>query len=128
MQLTSVATVGRFLVAENGRDWERWASFVHPEVRYHVVGSVAEVRGKENYVRRMQGIHGELPDWQFEVVHILGDERTVMVELDGGGHFSGVQGGQRYEGVPLRLRAVCILEVEGDLIREVREYFDAVGY
>ncbi|MEW5816702.1 MAG: nuclear transport factor 2 family protein [Spirochaetota bacterium] len=125
---TSIQAVQRFLSAENRRDWEQWASFLHPAVQYEVVGSPGVVRGRDNYVRHMQEAYAKLPDWQFQIRHISGDEGWVIVEFDGVGHFSGEHGGRQYARAPLHLTSVCVFGLERDRIVTVREYFDAVGF
>ncbi len=126
--MKALEIVREFLAAENRRDWERWASFLHPDVRYVGVPSGREVVGKARYVGYMQRAYEEIPDWEFRVVHLVGGGESVIGEFEGRGHFTGVHGGKQYERVSLRLRAVCVFELESGLIREVREYFDAVGY
>lgn len=124
----SVAMVKDFLNAENDRDWTRWASFLHSNVQYLVVGEEEVIRGKDNYVKHMQQTYSELSDWQFRVLHIYGDEQAVMVEFDGEGYFTGKFQGKHYKHVPLHLTSVCIFELYDGLIYRVREYFDRTGW
>lgn len=117
-----------FLIAENNRDWERWASFLHSDVQYEVVGEKEVIQGKDSYVTHMQQAYSELSDWQFRIRHIYGDEQAVMVEFDGEGHFTGESQGKHYNHVSIRLTSVCIFEFHVDLIHRVREYFDRTGW
>lgn len=124
----SVENVRTFLETENRRDWVRWASFLHPDVIYEVIGQEDVTQGCRDYVLRMQSVYTELPDWRFDVLRACGDGSSVMVELDGRGHFTGEHAGDRCEGVPLRLTSVCVFELEGGRIRRVREYLDDAGF
>lgn len=125
----AVERVRAFLEAENRRDWARWESFLHPDVRYEVVGREgAQAEGRRDYVLRMQRAYSEIPDWRFEVLRACGDGRSVMAELGGGGHFTGEHEGRRYEAAPLRLSSVCVFGLEGGKIRRVREYLDDAGF
>lgn len=124
----SMSLLKQFLEAENRRDWNLWASLLHPDVQYQIIGEQEVVWGKENYVKRMQQAYTTLPDWQFRPLHIYGDDQTIMVEFDGAGHFVGSYHGRQYEGVPLHLTSVCIFEFRDGLISTVREYLDRAGY
>lgn len=114
--------------AENSRDWDRWASFLHPDARYEVVGREDAAEGRRDYVSRMRRAYSEIPDWRFRILRAHGDESSVMVEFDGSGHFTGEHGGVRHEQVPLRLKSVCVFDLEDGLIRLVREYLDEAGF
>ncbi len=127
MEAEPVSLARDFFDAENERDWERWAGFFHPHVRYRVVGELWEVRGRDDYVRHMQEAYSRISDWRFRVIHIFGDEGVVIAELDGSGHFTGEHRGQRIHGAALRLASVCVLEFRDGKIYRVREYLDASG-
>ena len=92
------------------------------------MGGSGPVPGRDAYVRHMQRVYQELPDWRFETVHLYGDEQVLLAEFDGAGHFSGRHEGREYPQVPLRVGAVCIFEAREVLIYRVREYFDHRGY
>jgi steroid delta-isomerase-like uncharacterized protein len=124
----AVECVRQFLTAENRRDWQQWASFLHTDVTYEVVGSSRVVQGREPYIHHMQQVYAELVDWSFDLLHIVGDDHTVIVEFDGYGHFTGTYEGQLCKDVPLKLNAICVFEIKDDLIHKVREYVDSIGY
>ncbi|MBI2899872.1 MAG: nuclear transport factor 2 family protein [Planctomycetes bacterium] len=124
----SQETVAAFLAAENARDWRTWESFLSPDVAYELVGGKRIVRGRRNYLKHMRRVYRDLEDWRFTLVEVAASRSTVLVEFRGSGHFSGVHGGMRYEGIPLQLRAVCVFRLRGRRIHRVREYWDAIGF
>ena len=124
---TGPAIVAAFLDAENGRDWDAWAAALDPDIRYRVVGDDAEVRGANAYVAHMRDAYAAIPDWRFRITAIHGDDRTVLVEFDGTGHFTGLVDGRVVREVPLRLAAVCVFELRDGQITAVREYLDVTG-
>ena len=125
---TSIGIIEAFLAAENACHWAQWSSFLHPNVRYEIVGEGEVACGHEEYVARMQRAYTSFPDWQFQVEHICGDERVVIAEFDGAGHFVGHHGDRYHEGTLLRLRSVCVFGLRAGRITWVREYLDTVGY
>ena len=122
-----ISTVEDFLGAENERDWDLWAGYLHPYVRYRLVGEQESVRGRHNYVRRMQQAYARIPDWRFRVLHICSDGRAAVAEFDGEGHFTGAHRGQHVERAYLRLLSVCVFEFRDEQIYTVREYPDRAG-
>lgn len=124
----SIDIVKKFLAAENERAWALWEYYLHPEVVYELIGSVNQVKGRENYVSHMKDEYYSIPDWKFDIVNILGDEETVVVEFDGVGHYTGQFHGRICEGAPLRLNAVCIFRFKDNQIAYVREYYDSEGF
>lgn len=48
-------TLEAFFDAENGRDWEAYAGFLHPDVEWTVAGRT--VAGREDYVRAMRAAY-----------------------------------------------------------------------
>jgi limonene-1,2-epoxide hydrolase len=75
----------------------------------------------------MRAAYETILDWRFRITAIHGDDRTVMVEFDGAGHFTGSFHGREIRRVPLRLAAVCVFELAGGRIVAVREYLDVTG-
>lgn len=116
-----------FLTAENQRDWQTWARYLHPEVQYYLMGDLQAVNGRENFAQYMQQVYSHMPDWQFQAVNSLGAEQIVMVEFEGRGHFTGTYQGEQYQNVPLQLRSLVIYEFNEGLIARVREYSDRLG-
>ncbi len=127
-QLKSITVIKNFLEAENKRDWTVWSSFLDPLVEYHVVGSETVINGAEKYMSHMQKVYNDLYDWHFEIVNIFGNDRVIMVEFDGKGHFSGEHNGRKYTNAPLHLEAICIFTLNDKKILKVKEYWDPVGY
>lgn len=124
----SASIIQAFLDAENKKDWQIWSSFLHPNLEYELVGWGKSVRGKDPYIKHMQEVYAELPDWHFDILHIINKGNVVMVEFDGRGNFIGNYKGKKYNKVPLRLSAVCIFMIENGLIRKIREFWDPIGY
>ncbi len=124
----SIDSIKAFLESENRRDWETWSSYVHPDIEHEVVGNEKTIAGKDAYISNMKQIYSELSDWQFDILNILGDDNTVMVEFNGRGHFTGTHENKEYTKVPIHIKAVCIFTLENGKIRKIREFWDPIGY
>ena len=120
--------IKKFLDAENERDWNTWASFLHEEVEFEVIGNQRIITGKDAYIRHMQSVYSDLEDWHFEILSLLADEKKVVVEFYGQGQFSGEFEGKQYDHSPLKLKSVCIFELSEQKIRKCTEYFDYQSY
>jgi len=120
--------IKKFLVAENERDWTVWASFLHENMVFEVVGAERTIIGKNAYIRHMQSVYAELQDWHFKILSLLADEKKVVVEFYGQGQFSGKFEGKQYDHTPLKLKSVCIFELSEQKIRKCTEYFDYQSY
>ncbi|TSD00578.1 MAG: hypothetical protein Greene101415_799 [Parcubacteria group bacterium Greene1014_15] len=89
--------VEKFLDAENQRDWILCADCLDEKVQYQVIGSKGIIQGKEKYVEKMKETYTELSDWNFKILTIQGDDKTVVVEFAGKGHYSGIYEGIKYD-------------------------------
>jgi len=128
LDMNAAETIQKFLEAENKRDWETWASFLDERVSYEVIGSETRVAGRAAYTKKMKETYAEIPDWQFDIVHLYGDDQAVIVELAGEGHFTGTHQNRFIRGAELHLPSVCVFEMRNEKIFKIREYFDAIGY
>ena len=66
-------TLEAFFDAENGRDWEAYAGFLHPDVEWTVAGRT--VTGREDYVRAMRAAYAG-SDARFRVHQSIGSGRA----------------------------------------------------
>jgi len=117
-----------FLDAENKRDWEIWRSHLSPDVVYEQVGSDVRVSGAGSYCLYMQQAYEKIPDWQFSITALAGDQDMVMAEFDGRGHYTGRFEDRFVDKSPLRLLSVCIFRIKNSKIVFVREYLDQQGF
>ncbi len=69
------------------------------------------IRGRENYVRHMKDAYAKIPNWNFPILHMYGDEHAVIAKLDGAGRFTGDHRGKKIEGAPLRLASVYVFDL-----------------
>ena len=120
--------IKKFLDAENERDWNTWASFLHEEIEFEVIGNPRTITGKNAYIKHMQAVYSDLEDWHFEILSLLADEKKVIVEFYGRGQFSGEFEGRQYDHMPLNLKSVCIFEVSEQKLKKCTEYFDYQSY
>jgi ketosteroid isomerase-like protein len=128
LQLSNLATLQRFLDAENARDWATWSSCLHPNATYHAVGSDVVISGADAYAHHMQAAYAELPDWSFSARNTAESGAVIFVEFDGSGHYTGTHRSRVVSGAPLRLQAVCVFEFADGRIFRVREYLDRDGF
>ena len=124
----SIDIIKIFLDAENRRDWSVWSSYVHSNIEHEVIGNEKVIKGKDDYIANMKKIYSELADWHFDILNIFGDDRVVIVEFDGKGHFTGIHKNKKYNEIPIHIRAVCVFTLEDGKIRKIREFWDPVGY
>jgi len=128
LQLSNLATLQRFLDAENARDWPTWSSCLHPDVAYHAVGSDIVISGVDAYARHMQAVYAELSDWSFSARNTAESGALIFVQFDGSGHYTGTHRSRMVSGARLRLQAVCVFEFADGRILRVREYLDRDGF
>jgi ketosteroid isomerase-like protein len=67
---TNVQLVNHFIETLEARDWEDWASLLHPAVVYEIPQSRERIRGRERYLQFNQEYPG---DWHLRLKVSLAD-------------------------------------------------------
>ena len=67
---TNVQLVNRFIETLEARDWEVWASLLHPAVVYEVPQTSERIRGRDRYLQFNQEYPG---DWHLRLKVSLAD-------------------------------------------------------
>jgi ketosteroid isomerase-like protein len=65
--------VDRFVETLDNRDWEQWASLLHPEVVYEIPQTRERIRGRDRYLRFNQEFPG---DWHLRIEVAIADDRN----------------------------------------------------
>ena len=68
---TNLQLVNRFIESLEARDWEAWASLLHPDVIYEIPQSRERIRGRERYLQFNQEYPG---DWHLRLKVSLADD------------------------------------------------------
>ena len=63
--------VERFVETLDNRDWEQWASLLHPEVVYEIPQTRERIRGRDRYLRFNQEFPG---DWHLQIETAIADD------------------------------------------------------
>jgi SnoaL-like domain len=67
---TNVQLVNRFIETLEARDWEGWASLLHPEVVYEIPQSRERITGRDRYLQFNQEYPG---DWHLRLKVSIAD-------------------------------------------------------
>jgi steroid delta-isomerase-like uncharacterized protein len=116
-----------FYDAFNAGDLERSAAQFAEECEYEFVafGLAATARTREEVLEGLRGWRASFPDGRVDPINVVVSGRTVVVEWDSGGTWTGapIRGaqpnGQRFE-----RRGCAVAEVENGKIVRCRDYFD----
>ncbi|WP_371177161.1 nuclear transport factor 2 family protein [Buchananella felis] len=102
--------LAQFFAAENRRDWNRYAAFLHPEVEWRLGGDI--IQGREAYLRRIQAAYaGSSATFRAHQLLPSADGQTVaalLIDSDGN-------------------RSLDIFEFEDGLIRREWEFLLGPG-
>ncbi|HWL49369.1 MAG TPA: nuclear transport factor 2 family protein, partial [Acidimicrobiia bacterium] len=69
---TNVQLINRFIETLEARDWEEWASLLHPEVVYELPQTTERIRGRDRYLQFNQEYPG---DWHLHLKVSIADNR-----------------------------------------------------
>jgi steroid delta-isomerase-like uncharacterized protein len=123
-----VDTAKRPFLAYNEKNWNAVRACVTPDFVYDEVASARRVQGVDQVIGVWQGWAKALPDSKCTFDSTLSSGTTVVFELTWRGTHTGpleTPGGTiAATGKTIEIRAVTIVEVEGEKAKLQRHYFD----
>lgn len=89
--MSNLQQVKRFIETLEARDWEAWASLLHPDVVYEIPQSRERIKGRDRYLQFNQEYPG---DWHLRLKVSIADEFNGVAwfgwEVDGSDWAEGI--------------------------------------
>jgi SnoaL-like domain len=89
--VSNLQPVKRFIETLEARDWEAWASLLHPDVVYEIPQSRERIRGRDRYLQFNQEYPG---DWHLRLKVSIADDLNGVAwfgwEVDGSDSAEGI--------------------------------------
>jgi steroid delta-isomerase-like uncharacterized protein len=118
--------------AFNNDDWDRMAGLLTADSLYRELGTQRELRGPAEIIQALQGWKQAMPDVKASVTNALASGNTALLEVVWEGTHTGPlqsPGGTiPASGKRQRTPSAFIFEIEGDKVKESRNYFDMVTF
>jgi len=126
-----IAIARSMVEAFNNSDWDRTRALVGNGV-YNEIGTQRRLQGGDEILRAMQGWKQAMPDVKGTVTNALASGNEVVLEVTWHGTHTGpleTPGGTvPASGKSQTTPAAWIFEIDGDQIKESRQYFDMVAF
>jgi len=115
-------------IAYNEKNWDRVKATVTPEFVYDEVATQRKAQGVSEAITTWQGWAKALPDSKATFHNAVVGGNTIVIELTWRGTHTGpldTPSGQiAPSGKKVELRACQLIEVRGDKVQSMRQYFD----
>ena len=89
--MSNLRPVKRFIETLEARDWEAWASLLHPDVVYEIPQSRERIKGRDRYLQFNQEYPG---DWHLSLKVSIADDLNGVAwfgwEVDGSDSAEGI--------------------------------------
>ncbi len=126
-----IATAYELVEAFNASDWDRFRALSTEDCVYKEIGTHRQFQGPDEIVKVMEGWKEAFPDAAGTVTNAIASGNTVVLEIS----YQGTQTGpfETLNGtIPASDRvavteAIQVLEFEGGLVKENRQYFDSLA-
>lgn len=129
--MTSIDVARENVEAFNAADWDRFRSHLADECVYDEPGTQRRVEGADAIIDVNRGWHEAFPDAHGTIERAVGTDGTVTLEITWEGTQSGTLHMPTGDIPPsnrrVAVRAVQVIDIEGDRIREAHHYFDVLG-
>jgi steroid delta-isomerase-like uncharacterized protein len=117
--------------AFNDGDWERMSSGWAPDCVYEELATKRRIEGTDALVETNKSWRAAFPDAHGTITNALESGDTVTLEITWEGTQSGPLQTEEGEIPPsnkrVEVKAVQVMRMEGDKIKEIRHYFDMLG-
>jgi steroid delta-isomerase-like uncharacterized protein len=110
--------------AISSHEIERVLAFVSPHIRYEDVPTSTVSEGPEAVKAFFGRVWSAIPDMRMVPTHVLTTGNAVAVEWIATGTHSGDFPGLPATGNPFHIRGISMIEVTGDQVRRVSDYWD----
>lgn len=127
--MLSIANVAKASVnAYNDKNWDKVRATLAPDCLYDEVATNRRAKGIDETLAIWQGWAKALPDSKATFGHEFVMDNTVVLEITWRGTHTGPLPTPRGEIAPtgrtIELRACQVIEVSGERVKTVRQYFD----
>jgi len=128
-EMLSIANVAKSSVnAYNDKNWEKVRASLAPDCLYDEVATNRKAKGINETLSVWQGWAKALPDSKATFDNQFVMDNTVILELTWRGTHTGPLQTPRGEVAPtgrtIQLRACQVIEVSGERVKAIRQYFD----
>lgn len=124
----AVRVAERAVEAFNAADWETSRALLTANSVYNELGTRRRIEGPEAVVAALRGWKNAMPDVTGTISNIIASGDTVALEITWEGTHTGdlqmPNGVIAASGKKQITPGVWVLEIDGDQIRESRQYFD----
>ena len=112
------------LEAYNAGNWDRLKAAVTPDVTYDEVGGQRKLRGPDAFAKAYQGWKEAGPDGKGTITNAFAAGNTVLIEVTWTATNTGPLGPNPPTGKKWNVRGSQVVVLEGNKIKELRQYFD----
>ena len=128
--LNEITIAEEQLPAFTNRDWVAFRKTAHPDFVYREFGAPAPVKGVDAAIAVFQKWVDAFPDMKGMVTNTVAEGNKVVLEITWSGTQNGALQGPMGPIAPTgkwgEVHALQMYVFEGDLIKELRHYFDSV--
>jgi steroid delta-isomerase-like uncharacterized protein len=110
--------------AISSHDVEQVLAFVSPEIRYEDVPTSTVSEGPDGVKQFFGGVWSAIPDMQMVPTKVFKTENAITAEWISTGTHSGDFPGLPATGNHFHIRGISIIELAGDRVRRVSDYWD----
>ena len=110
--------------AISSHEIERVLAFVSPQIRYEDVPTSTVSEGPEAVTAFFGRVWSAIPDMRMVPTNVLTTGNAVAVEWIATGTHSGDFPGLPATGNPFHIRGISMIELEGEHVRRVSDYWD----
>jgi steroid delta-isomerase-like uncharacterized protein len=118
----------RAVEAFNEADWDATRALLTANSVYHEVGTQRRVEGADAIIAAQRGWKNAMPDVHGTISNIVATGNTIALELTWNGTHTGAlempSGAIPATGKSVTVQGVWVMEIDGDQVRESRNYFD----
>jgi steroid delta-isomerase-like uncharacterized protein len=110
--------------AISSHEVEQVLAFASPQIRYEDVPTSTVSEGPDSVKAFFERVWSAIPDMQMVPTNVLKTEHAVAVEWVATGTHSGDFPGLPATGNPFHIRGISMIELVGDQVRRVSDYWD----
>lgn len=128
--LNEVSIVEEHIRAFSNKDWAAWAKTIHPEATYQEYATNRMAKGSDAIMEGLKTWVDAFPDIKGTVTNTVAEGDRVVLEITWSGTHRGTLAGPMGAIAPTgrqgEIHGVEVFVFEGDLIKEMRHYFDTM--
>jgi steroid delta-isomerase-like uncharacterized protein len=122
--MTNTFSAEAWYTAISSHDVEQVLAFASPQIRYEDVPTSTVSEGLEGVKAFFARVWSAIPDMRMVPTNVLTTATAVAVEWIATGTHSGDFPGLPATGNPFHIRGISMIELAGDQVRRVSDYWD----